>query len=174
MSAYSETLKLLYNLTEKYPHEVWRFRKALRPILEMLNGVPIMSPPLQPPVSLLINALLHLDLEDEKDRKAISSLLFPHLNDTVNVDRLVHILDLATMFYRVQELDKYGSPLIGVLLQISKTAPAGPRSRLCEALLPSAKDRENVLAKSDSLSLRLLSLFNLVTAPHLSSLLPAL
>lgn len=133
-----------------------------------------MSPPLQPPVSLLINALLHLDLEVEKDREVTSSLLFPQFNDTVNVDRLVHILGLATTSYTAPELDKHVSPLIGVLLRISKIAPAAPRSRLCEILLPSAKDRESVLGKGDSLPSKLLSLFNQVTAPHLRRLLPAL
>jgi hypothetical protein len=130
-----------------------------------------MPRPLQPPMSLLINAMVNLDLQQKEGQTP--NPLFPDSNDTVYLDKLAHILDLALRSYTTEDLDRLGSPLMQVLLQISKAAPIGPKSHLCTIFLPSERDRENVLGKGDSLPPRLLSLFNQVAAPHLSILIPA-
>ncbi|KAI4841885.1 hypothetical protein E4T44_07626 [Aureobasidium sp. EXF-8845] len=169
--ACNENLKLLHNLTTKVPLHVWRFRSALAPILEIMNKTLVMPRPLQPPMSLLINAMVNLDLQQEEGQTL--NPLFPESNETVYLDKLADILDLALRSYTTEDLDRLGSPLVQVLLQISKAAPIGPKSHLCTIFLPSEKDRENVLGKGDSLPSRLLSLFNQVAAPHLSILVPA-
>ncbi|THX66866.1 hypothetical protein D6D05_10082 [Aureobasidium pullulans] len=167
-----EHLKLLYNILANYPHQRWRFRSTLSPILEFLNSVAIVSPPLEPPVSLLINALVHFDFENQEDH--LRTLLFPGSQGTIYLDLLTRILDLAVDCYTTSELDLRASPLVQVLLRISSIAPPGPKSYLCALLMPSEKDRESVLGKGSSLSSKLLSLFNEISAPHLKELLPAL
>lgn len=99
--------------------------------------------------------------------------LFPDCNKTVYLDKLAHILDLALRSYSTEDLDRLGSPLMQVLLQISMVAPIDVKAHICTIFLPSEKDRENVLGKGDSLQSRLLSLFNQVAAPHLRLLVPA-
>lgn len=130
-----------------------------------------MPRPLQPPISLLINAMVNLDLQQEEGQ--MPNPLFPESNQTLYLDKLAHILDLALRSYSTEDLDRLGSPLVQVLLQISKAAPIGPKSHLCTIFLPSERDRENVLGKGDSLPSRLLSFFNQATAPHLGILVPA-
>lgn len=93
---------------------------------------------------------------------------------TACLDKLAHILDLASSSCTTEHMERLGSPLIQLFLQISKVVSNGQKTHLCAVFLPSANDRNNVLGKGDSLPSRLLSLFNQVTAPRLSVLLPAL
>ncbi|KAK2814082.1 hypothetical protein FQN50_000486 [Emmonsiellopsis sp. PD_5] len=128
----------------------------------MLNMIPIHSPPLQPPLSCLINCLIDLDIVEEKTGNNTGHLLFPSHNVNANVDRLTHILYLATESYNVEEMDRYGSPLVQVLLHIAESAPLNPKTRLQVLLLPSRQDRAAALGSGDSLPARLL---RLSTAP---------
>lgn len=90
------------------------------------------------------------------------------------MNRLVHILDLATQAYRDEEIDTYGLPLLQVLLRIAEFAPASPKAHLRALLLPLAKDREKALGESHSLPSRLLKLSTTPTAPRLQELISAL
>ena len=172
--ACNESLKLLYNLMTNYPNHAPRFAGILLPILKILNSAPIPSPPLQPPISWSINCLVHLDLVDTRTRDGAMTALFPEFNSNINTDRLVRILDLATQAYNDEEMDRYGSPLVQVLVQTAEFAPPDPKARLRELLLPSNLDREKVLGTGDSLPARLLRLSAALTAPNLRQLIPAL
>jgi hypothetical protein len=174
VSACSESLKLLYNLTARYPHHTPLFSDSLLPILKMLNNVTIPSPPLQPPVSLLINCLVHLDLGDKDTRNLAQDHMIPQFDSDINLDRLAHILDLATRAYTDKDIDQHCSPLIQVLLRIAEIAPPGPKAHLRRLLLPSNQDRERVLGKGNSLSARLLRLSSAPMTLHLRELIPAL
>jgi hypothetical protein len=147
--ACNENLKLLHNLTTKAPLHVWRFDRVLLPVLEIINETPVMPRPLQPPISLLINAMVNLNLRQEEGQ--MPNPLFPDCNRTVYLDKLAHILDLALRSYSTEDMDRLGSPLMLVLLQISRVAPIDVKAHLCTIFLPSEKDRENVLGKGDSL-----------------------
>jgi hypothetical protein len=164
--ACNEHLKLLHSLTAKYPLQIWRFRRVLRPILDIFLETPIEPRPLEP-ISLLINAMVNLDFQQVEEQT--TSPLF-----TAFLDKLAHILDLASRSYTPEDLDRLGSPLVQLFLRISEAIATGQKSHLCAIFLPSEKDREKVLGKGDSLPSRLLSLFNQITAPRLKVLLPAL
>ncbi|KAF1958174.1 hypothetical protein CC80DRAFT_558968 [Byssothecium circinans] len=174
ISACSESLKLLYNLLAHYPHHAPRFSESLLPILKILNNVTVPSPPLQPPISSLINPLVYLDLGDTNTRNSEQDHLFPRFDNNINVDRLVHILDLATRAYNDEEMDKHVSPLVQVLVRIAELALPGPKARLRALLLPSNADRERVLGTGDSLPARLLRLSAALAAPNLRQIVPAL
>lgn len=140
----------------------------------MLNNVPIPTPPLQPLVSSLINSLTRLDLECKNSGSITQNPLFPEFDNNINVNRLAHILDLASQAYNDEEMDKYGSPLVQVLLRIAEFAPSGPKAHLRSILLPSDRDRKGVLGRDNSLPARLLRLSTSLMAPHLRELIPAL
>lgn len=167
ISACSESLKLLYNLTAHCPHQAYLFFESLLPILKMLNNVPIHSPPLQPPVSWLINSLVHLDLEDKEARQSTQNPLFPQFDSNLNVDRLACILNLAVRAYNDEGIDNQGSPPVQVLLRIAEFAPPDPKAYLGALLVPSDQDRERVFGKGDSLPARLLRLSTAPMTPHL-------
>jgi Guanine nucleotide exchange factor synembryn len=176
VAACNETLKLLYNVTNFYQHQAPAFSKSILPILKMLKNVPLTTPPLQPPVSSLIHALIHLDIEDKKARifTVNQNPMFPVFDTNINIEQLIHILDLALQAYSDDEVDKFVAPLVQVLLRISEFAPVGPKARMRALLLPSAKDREKVLGQGDSLPARLLRLSAAPLAPNLRQHVPAL
>ncbi|KAF1347691.1 guanine nucleotide exchange factor [Delphinella strobiligena] len=163
--ALTESLRLLYNLLSAYPTQIWRFQGVSLAVLRILHETSISSPPLQSPVSSLINTLLYLELDHD---------LFHNVDCFVYVDRLAHILDLATRSYPAEAMDSQASPLVQVLLRISEAASDSLKSHLRTLFLPSDEDREVVLGKGNSLPSRLLALFNDVRAPNLKELLPAL
>jgi hypothetical protein len=67
--ALSESLKLLFNITQFYPHRAEVFTKSIPNILKMLSRIKIPHPSLQPPVNYLINSLINLDLEGKKSQQ---------------------------------------------------------------------------------------------------------
>jgi hypothetical protein len=93
--------------------------------------------------------MVNLNLRQEEGQ--MPNPLFPDCNRTVYLDKLAHILDLALRSYSTEDMDRLGSPLMLVLLQISRVAPIDVKAHLCTIFLPSEKDRENVLGKGDSL-----------------------
>lgn len=165
--AYNETLKLLYNVTAHYSSLVPLFAGALAPLLALLHQDPLPSPPLQPPLTSLINALGQLDL-------ARPDVLFPAADETTHLDRLVHILDLATQSHPDSAIDTLGASLLQLLLRLAELAPPEPKKRMAALLLPTAADRERVLGQGDSLSARLLRLAASARADHARRLVPGL
>lgn len=151
-----------------YPYHAPHFSESLLPIPMIINNVPIPSPPLQSPISWSFNALPHLDLMDTNTQNSEQNHLFPRFDSNINMDRLVHILDLATRAYSDEEMD------IQVLVRIAELAPPGPKARLRALLLPSNADRERILGTGDSLLARLLRLSAALTVPNLRKLVPAL
>lgn len=176
VSACVETLKLLYNLTNFYPHQSSAFSKSILPILKMIKNCAISTPPLQPPLATLINSLIHLDIEDKKERvfTVATNPMFPMFDTNINIDRLIHILDLALSTYSDEDMDKHVAPLVQVLLRIAEFAPPPPKARMRVLLLPSDKDREKVLGQGDSLPARLLRQSAAPMAPNLRQHVPAL
>jgi hypothetical protein len=174
ITAFCETLKLLYNLSAKYAKGGASFYPCLEPILKILHQLPIPWPPLQPPLTWLINSLVNLTDNQKTGKPSTGSPIFPSSNENTHIERLVQILRMAAEKHSDEEMDTNGAPLVQVLLQIAESAPAGPKARLRELLLPSAKDREGVLGTGDSLSARLLRLSTAPVANHLRQLIPAL
>jgi hypothetical protein len=166
--ALSETLKLLFNLNNYYPHRAEAFSPSIPNILKILSLVEIPTPPLQPPVNFLVNALLSLDLEAKKGGKHFATNpLFPKLDQNCNVDKLINILDQAVAMHKPEDLETLAVPLLTLLRKIYAFAPEGPRQYMEWLLLPEDDDRDRPIGQSNTLSSRLLRLSSSPVAPKL-------
>lgn len=100
--------------------------------------------PLEPPISLLIDCL---------------ALIVPdalhHIEDETILNKLIHILGLATRAYDEAELGRNLAPLLKLLFHISEMSTFS-RKHLQAHLLPSGQDRRRLLGVGDSLPARLL------------------
>lgn len=165
--ALSETLKLLFNLTQFYPDQIPAFTKCLLPILKILANIRIPSPPLQPPITYLINSLLNLDLEDKKERHFTQNPLFPKFDARCNANRFITILGSAARDYTEEQLEQNAVPLVALIRKINDFAPENVKAYMSEMVLPSDDDRMRPLGKSDSLSSCLLRLSASAVAPNM-------
>ncbi|MCJ1288860.1 hypothetical protein MMC34_000391 [Xylographa carneopallida] len=165
--ALSETLKLLFNLTQFYPHHALTFTKSLLYILKTLANIKVPSPPLQPPITYLINSLLNLDLEDKKARHFTQNPLFPKFDPNNNADRLIKILDSSVRQYEAEQLERLATPLASLIRKIYDFAPDTVKYHMRSLLLPSDEERAQPLGKSDTLSAHLLRLSTSPVAPGL-------
>lgn len=168
--ALSETLKLLFNLTQYYPHQSSSFTPSLPHISVILCGLELPSPALQPPVNYLINALLNLDLINEDDpAHSTSSPFFPESDLKCNTERLIHILDntVRSPNHPEEELERTTPPLISLLRKVFDSAPAEVKIHMQTRLLPSDNERSEALGRSESLASHLLRLSTSAVAPNL-------
>ena len=154
-------------MTQYYPDQVPSLSKALPHILKILSRVQIPSPPLQPPVTWIINALINLDLEDKKSKHFSQNPLFPKFDSKCNADRLINILDAAVRQYKEEELEKLATPLVILLREIYDFAPDNVKGYMRWLLLPSNDERAKPLGRSDTLSAFLLRLSTSAVAPNL-------
>lgn len=144
-----ETLKLLFNVTSIKIDQASKFKPATGEILRILVRVKILSPPLQPPVTLLINALANLDIDAEQ----LKSQATPSA-----VDKLMSILEKAINAQQAAELDTTAIPLLTALRSINAAATPAIRGSMKKRLLPSDEERDQPLGKSSSLASQLLRL----------------
>jgi hypothetical protein len=166
--ALSETLKLIFNLTQFYPERISSFTKGILPILQVAANLKIPTPPLQPPVTYIVNALINLDLEDKKGRHfATSNPIFPKFDAHTNSDRFIRILRTAVRQYKDEQLEQLACPLLTLIRKIYEIAPEIVKIRMRELLLPSEADRDLPIARADSLSGYLLRLSTSAVAPNL-------
>ncbi|KZM25577.1 hypothetical protein ST47_g3330 [Ascochyta rabiei] len=139
------SLRLLSTLAIQYEAQAHRFLPTLHPILDMLSTAAILSPPLQPPVSLLVSCLASIPIEQARS-----------FSDS-GVDRLMHILLLA-LDSAPPPREKELLPLFMALLRIAQSGLSRTRERLSEHLLPTSNDRDEPLGKGVSLPHRVLKL----------------
>jgi Guanine nucleotide exchange factor synembryn len=163
-AALSESLKLLFNLSNFYPHRVATFTPSLESIFKIIANITIPTPPLEAPVNYLINALVNLDLENGETSTLI---VFPTHNQRYNVDKLINILNQAVLSYKPSQLETLAVPIVTVLRKIYHIAPEQAKKSMQQHLLPAEKDRDLPVGKSDSLSSRLLRLSTSAVAPSL-------
>ncbi|KKZ66381.1 hypothetical protein EMCG_07885 [[Emmonsia] crescens] len=172
--ALSETLKLMFNITNFYPHRVDAFSPSIPHILKILSRIEIPTPPLQAPVNYLINSLLNLDLEAKKGKHFGTNPLFPKFDQNCNVDKLINILDQAVAMHKPEHLETLAVPLLTLLRKIYSFAPEGPRKYMAWLLLPEDDDHERPIGQSNTLSSRLLRLSTSPVAPSLREGISAL
>lgn len=166
----TETLKLLFNLTSFYPHQIPAFNCTISSILAILKNIQLQTPVLQSPVTQLINALLNLDLlgkGSEIVQSGTPSTFFPDLDANTNVSRLVTILDTAIRTSREELLETTAIPLITLLRRTYDLAPSSVKTHIQMTLLPSNEERAQPLGKSDTLASCLLRLSTSAVAPNL-------
>ncbi|KAL9127421.1 MAG: hypothetical protein Q9217_003690 [Psora testacea] len=170
--ALSESLKLLFNLSQYYPERRSSFNKALPYILTILYHTHLEPKPLQPPVNYLINALLNTDLPGSPVTRAEedstnSTPFFPRSNFTMYTQRLISILDLAVRNEQEEELERTAIPLLTLLRRLNEIAPENVQEHMRSKLLPSNAERDQPLGRSNSLASRLLKLSTAPSAPDL-------
>ncbi|PGH28026.1 hypothetical protein AJ80_00281 [Polytolypa hystricis UAMH7299] len=165
--ALSETLKLIFNITNFYPHRAETFSPSIPHILKILSRIDIPTPPLQAPVNYLINSLLNLDIEAKKSKHFGTNPLFPKFDQNCNVDKLINILDQAVAMHKPEHLESLAAPLLTLLRKIYEFAPEGPRRYMEWLLLPEDDDRDLPIGQSNTLSSRLLRLSTSPVAPKL-------
>lgn len=155
--AFSETLKLTFNIANIYPDLACTFTPSISSILKVISRIEIPRKPLAGLLGTLVNALSALDIEG-KESKNSDNTFFPKLSQNSNVDKLINILDQAVSAHSPEELEVKVVPLINVLITIHELAPDGPRKYMQWLLLPEDSDRGQPIGHSDTLSSRLLRL----------------
>lgn len=167
--ALSETLKLLFNLTQYYPRQISAFSESITHILNIISHIQLPAPPLQPPLTYLINSLINLNLENDTSASPSSNSnpLFPASDQNCHVTRLIQILDVSIRHYKEDELEILAPPLVTLLRKIYFAAPSSVQSYTRISLLPSIDERAQPLGRSDSLPSRLLRLSTSPVAPNL-------
>ena len=163
-AALSESLRLLFNLSNLYPHRAPSFSPSIECVFRILANNTIPKPPLEAPVNYLINALVNLDLDDHEHTSAV---LFPKQDQSCNVDRLIEILDQSLASYQPSQLETLAVPIITVLRKIYDVAPGEVKKNMRRLMLPAEKDRDLPIGQSNSLSSRLLRLSSSAIAPNL-------
>ena len=165
----TETLKLLFNLTSFYPHQISAFNRTVSPILAILNKIQLQRPVLQAPVTQLINAMINLDLLG-KDSGILqmeeSSWFFPNQDPNTNVSRLTEILDIAIRTSKEELLETTAIPLVTLLRRTYDIGPSSTKAHMQSTLLPSDEERAQPLGRSDTLASRLLQLTTSAVAPN--------
>ncbi|KAL8809044.1 MAG: hypothetical protein Q9223_003498 [Gallowayella weberi] len=169
IQALSETLKLLFNLSQYYPRHLPALAKAAPSVLKILCRIHLATPVLQPPVTYLVNALLNLSVEyDDKPLKdSDSNPYFPKPDQYCNIDRFISILDNAVRTYTEEQLETLATPLVTLLRKVFEFAPSNVRPHMQSALLPSNSERSQPLGQSNTLASRLLRLSTSPVAPSL-------
>ena len=155
-----ETLKLIPNIIYHHPASATYLDTAITPIVKILTTHVLPSPPLQPPISLSINALMNLNLAptSQIEDSSIRDSLFLDTNPTQLTTKLVNILDAATTTYPERDLDTTLSPLIALFRKLYIPAPPAVRQSLQSLLLPAPSSRSQPLGTGASLPSRLLRL----------------
>ena len=155
-----ETLKLIPNVIYHHSASATLLDTAITPIIDILKTHVLPSRPLQPPISLLINALMNLNLSptSQIEDSSIRDSLFPDDNPTHLTAKLVNILDAATTAYPERDLDTTLSPLIALFRKLYVPAPSPVRQSLQSLLLPAPSSRSQPLGTDASLPSRLLRL----------------
>lgn len=125
-----ETLKLIFNIAHFVPSKASHFSASILNIFKILCRRELPSPPLQAPITFLINALLSLDIA------SCAGDVFSFQDSNRNVMRLVEILDLATEEGE-QEFDDSGAPLLTLLRKMREAAPEHVKGYMKKRLLPS-------------------------------------
>lgn len=163
LMALSETLKLVFNIIHFHKDLSPHFTKSIPYVFKILVLSGTTQPPLASPARELVNALLHLDLENDEGKKAV----FPPDDPKCNAEHLVRMLDKAIVAYPSKDLDDTITPLLTLIRQVYEIAPEQVRKTMEKMLLPTTEERDRPLGKSDTLPSRLL---NLSTSAHTSTL----
>ena len=160
-------MKLFFNLTQFYPEQVPALTKSLLHICKILTNVQLPSPPLQPPITYIINSLLNLDLELKKSHIFATNPLFPKFDPRCNFNQLYSILDQSIRLYNEEQLEQLACPLITLIRNIYSFAPTKVREHMRSLMLPSDEDRLKPLGRSESFSSYLLRLSTAAGAPSI-------
>ena len=171
--ALSEVLKLLFNLSARQENNIL-FQPAVRPILSMLSSMKLPLRCLDPPISLLINALVNLDIGHAEASNSSKGESLSQTDVRTLVDRLIDVLEKGLGSYKESELETSLPPLLTVLRKVHDIAREDLRAHMQDKLLPVHEARDVPFGKSNTLPSRLLRLSSSAMAPNLREIIPAL
>ncbi|KAF2840907.1 hypothetical protein M501DRAFT_1014899 [Patellaria atrata CBS 101060] len=155
----SETLKLLFNITHFCPTKLKDFAKSISYIMKILSSRTPPSPPLQPPVNYLINALMNLDMEEKKGYKKAEL--------KTCIAKLIDILDLAIGSYDESQLGATVVPLVTLLKRAAKISSSELQTFMKQRLLPLPENGRSKSSHSDTLPDRLIDFMANPVSPQL-------
>jgi len=161
-SACAASLRLLSTLAARYENQAHRFLKAVDPALEMLSKMTILTPPLQPPVSIMVNCLPVIPLQRAR-----------HIEVSA-VDKLVEILKDCINFYGTQDKESEFLPLLLALMAMAQSEATEAKGRLQESFIPSDEDRKEALGKGNTLPHKLLHMSNQSMFPEVREVIMTL
>lgn len=141
-----ESLKLLFNITAHEPELAEEFTDCVPDQLTILTHIKLPSPPLQPPLSHVINALMNMEIPKDS------------ISTTEATARMTSILEKSITTYPESELDTTAMPLVALLRKSYAAATDPVQAFLKENLLPNDEARNQPLGKDDTLPSRLLRL----------------
>lgn len=128
----------------------------------MLSECTILSPPLQPPVSTIVNALPVLPISD-KESLPIDA-----------VDKMAELLKDCISFYGTQDKETELSTVLFTLHHISQSKAGAAKDRLKELLIPTDEDRAEALGMGQSLPHKLLKMSNSSMFPGIREIIMTL
>ncbi|KAK5162758.1 uncharacterized protein LTR77_011189 [Saxophila tyrrhenica] len=158
-----ETLKLMFNITYYYPDLVQKFSPSIEPLVRLVINHPLPTPPLQSPITYMLNALLNLDLGSSEKKTTFgpetrSSPLFPYSSPEEVVDKLTSIFNKAIMTMPESELDQAAAPLCTLIRRLYELAQPQMKEWMRWIMLPRERDRDKPLGTGDTMAARLLRL----------------
>lgn len=162
--ALTEILKLMYNVTHFAPDYSGYLETSIPHIFNLLSARKPGSPPLQSPVTWMINAVANLQFAGNEHH------LFPEADPKRHISRLIDILDGSLHKENLEvdaqyAFDDEGSVLLGVMSNMYRVAPPEVKSYMRQRLLPTADERDKPLGRGNTLSSRLLNLTTSALAP---------
>ncbi|RKF62184.1 Synembryn-A [Erysiphe neolycopersici] len=168
--ALAETLKLIFNLNHFCPQRKIVFTAVLKDLIRLFIELPVLeTSPLEPPIGLVINAIISLDLDE-----TISTIFFPPSAPNIIAEHCVKLLSMSIKKYIDVDLEQNVTPLVILLQKINNLAPQAVQIYLQQLLLPSIEDRQQVLGRAESFASQLLRLVSNPTTPQLRESIPNL
>lgn len=172
--ALTETTKLMFNITHHCPDLTQSFSKSIPHLMQILNTSKISDPPLDPPLSSIVNALLNLDLAGESGLSFTKSAFFPRLNCKGPMEHIVNILDATLVFYKEADLEAMATPIVSLIRKVYPITPCSVKKHLEHLLLPTDSDRNKPIGQANTLSSRLLRLSTSAITPALRTSISAM
>lgn len=149
--ALTETTKLLYNLTSKYPGQMHFLSKTVDSLIDIVSTITLPSSPLAPPVAQLLNDLAIVEWPTSMNEGRENVLLGL-------ARRFVELLDRSTSSLRPAQLETMLIALITATRKLNELAYLKVKQLLRLSLLPQDEERDKPLGRSQSLASRLLRL----------------
>ncbi|CAG9943306.1 unnamed protein product [Clonostachys rosea f. rosea IK726] len=156
------SLRLLASLASRYESQAHLFLDSVDHVLDMLARVTVGSPPLELPVSLFVNCLPVLPVQ-EKTKISVEA-----------IDKLVEILKASVASYAAQEDGKEILPLLFGLRRIAQSEATEAKTHLKASIIPTDEDRHEALGKGQTLPHKILNLSSESVYPEVREVIMSL
>ena len=149
--ALTETTKLLYNLTSKYPGQMYFLSQTVESLISVARDIALPSGPLGPPLAQILNALAILEWPVSLNKGREDSML-----DLAH--RSIELLDQSTSSLQPVQLETMLIALLTTTRKLIELSYMKVQQLLRLSLLPQDEERDKPLGQSRSLASRVLRL----------------